>query len=69
MKKFKFINEKVLLTFILSVLSLTAFSTFLSTISMDQINRLTSSINEAKKEEKVADKIDEYVIEQCKKEL
>lgn len=61
MKKFKFINEKVLLTFILSVLSLTAFSTFLSTISMDQINRLTSSINEAKKEEKkVADKIDEY---------
>lgn len=61
MKIFKFINEKVLLTFVLSVLSLTAFSTFLSTISMDEINRLTSSINDAEKEEKkVADKIDEY---------
>lgn len=61
MKKFKFINEKVLLTFVLSVLGLTAFSTFLSTISMDEINKLTSSINDVEKEEKkVADKIDEY---------
>lgn len=64
MKIFRLINRKVLLTFACSMISLVAFSSFLSSVSTDDISRLTSSINDAnKKEEKndnIADTIDEY---------
>lgn len=66
MKIFRLINRKILLTFVCSILSLVAFSSFLSSVSTDDISRLTSSVNDANKkeeEEKVsykADTIDEY---------
>lgn len=64
MKIFRLINRKVLLTFACSMISLVAFSSFLSSVSTDDISRLTSSVNDAnKKEEKkddIADTIDEY---------
>lgn len=64
MKIFRLINRKVLLTFACSIISLIAFSSFLSSVNTDDISRLTSSVNDAnKKEEKIirkADTIDEY---------
>lgn len=62
MKIFRLINGKVLLTFACSLVSLTAFSIFLSSIDMNDTTRLTSSINDAEIEEEIkyADKIDEY---------
>ena len=64
MKTFRLINKKILLTFVCSILSLAAFSSFLSSFNKDDIIRLTSSVNDASKKEEVrsnkVDKIDEY---------
>ena len=65
MKIFRLINKKILLTFVFSMLSLVAFSSFLSNFNKEDIIRLTSSVNDANISEKkeannIADKIDEY---------
>lgn len=65
MKIFRLINRKVLLTFACSMISLVAFSNFLSSTSVDDISKLTSSVNDANKKEdekdsNIADTIDEY---------
>ena len=65
MKTFRLINKKILLTFVCSILSLAAFSSFLSSFNKDDIIRLTSSVNDASNRKEVtvnnkADKIDEY---------
>ena len=65
MKIFRLINKKILLTFVFSMLSLVAFSSFLSNFNKEDIIRLTSSVNDASISEKkeannIADKIDEY---------
>ncbi len=65
MKIFRLINKKIILTFVFSMLSLVAFSSFLSNFNKEDIIRLTSSVNDASISEKkeannVADKIDEY---------
>ena len=62
MKTFRLINKKILLTFVCSILSLAAFSSFLSSFNKDDIIRLTSSVNDASSKEEVtvnnkADKI------------
>lgn len=62
---FRLINKKILLTFVFSMLSLVAFSSFLSNFNKEDIIRLTSSVNDASISEKkeannIADKIDEY---------
>lgn len=65
MKIFRLINRKILLTFTCSMISLVVFSGFLSSINTTEVYRLTSSINDANKEniQKInnkADTIDEY---------
>lgn len=68
MKNNQLINKKVILTFMLSLVSLFAFSNFLSSVDKSDILRLKSSINEVSddgqiKEKKVVknvDLIDEY---------
>lgn len=64
MKINRLINEKVIVAFVCSLLSLVAFSSFLSNVDKETITKLTSSINEVEKNEieeiKYADKIDEY---------
>lgn len=65
MKIFRLINKKILLTFACSMISLAAFSSFLSSIDTNSISRLVSSVNDASKKENVevnnkADTIDEY---------
>lgn len=64
MKIFRLINSKVLLTFTCSIISLVVFSSFLSSININDFSRLASSVNDANKKENKfsnkADKIDEY---------
>ena len=41
-KKYHFINEKVIVAFVCSIVSLVAFSSFLSNINVDNMNKLLS---------------------------
>ncbi len=68
MKKNRLINKRVIVTFMLSLVSLFTFSIFLSSVDKNDILRLTSSINnisdydqiKEKKEVKIVDSINEY---------
>lgn len=68
MKTNRLINKKVIITFVLSLVSLFTFSIFLSSVDKNDILRLTSSINNVsdngeikeKKVEKIVDSVNEY---------
>lgn len=62
MKIFRFINEKVIVTFVCSIVSLSAFSYFLSNVNINEASKVNASVNEIKTEEekKYIDNIDEY---------
>lgn len=62
MRKNKLVNNRVISAFLISIVSLAAFSSFLSNIDASDIVKLSSSINEVEKmqEIEVIDSIDEY---------
>lgn len=63
MKKYHFINEKVIVAFVCSIVSLAAFSSFLSNINVDNMNKLLSQaygIEEKEEDKRVLDTMDEY---------
>ena len=62
---FKYINEKVMTVFIFSMLTLFAFSSFLSNIDKDSLKNIFSSVNMTQEEEII--KIDS--IAELKKDL
>lgn len=63
MKIYQFINEKVIVTFVCSIISLVALSSILTNIDVDDMNKLLSQaygIEEKPQETKKIDDIDEY---------
>ncbi len=60
MKIFRLINEKVIITFVCSIVSLSAFSCFLSNVDINGTSKVDASINKEKKEIRVLDDIAEY---------
>ena len=51
MKVFRLIDEKVIAVFLVSMVTVVAFSSFLTNISKDELKRAIGSVNDTKKEE------------------
>lgn len=62
MKNNKLVNNRVITAFIISIVSLAAFSSFLSNIDVSNMKKLSTSINGAEKMQdvQIIDTIDEY---------
>lgn len=57
MKKFRLINEKVMTVFLCSMVTLFAFSSFLSNVDKQALSNIFSSVNMIEKEEEKIDEI------------
>ena len=63
MEKFRLINEKVITVFLCSMITLFAFSSFLSNIDKDSLKNIFSSVNMTQEEEiiKIFNEIEEIL--------